>query len=66
MQLVNRPYSESQDPKGYLLGNKCPNVFVKHFNVTTNITEIGIKTQIIKGRKTITLRLNFPPKIGKI
>lgn len=33
--------------------SKCV-FFLKHFNITTQITEIGINTQIIKGKKTIT------------
>lgn len=34
------------------------------FNITANITEIRIKTQIIKEKKTVTLRFEFssPPK----
>ena len=35
------------------------------FNITANITEIRIKTQIIKEKKTVTLRLSSPPPTKK-
>lgn len=48
MHLVKGPDPEQQDPKVSLLKHKCPNVLVKHFNVTANITVIEIETQILK------------------
>ena len=48
VHLVKGPDPEQQDPKVSLLKHKCPNVLVKHFNVTTNITVIEIETQILK------------------
>lgn len=49
MHLVKGPDPEQQDPKvSLLMKHKCPNVLVKNFNVTTNITVIEIETQILK------------------